>query len=275
MAIFKRPALFLVFGAFIVNASSAQMPYSGSTTRKADGQMTTTLFFKAESGFAKVIAGAPYFAEESSSQTQTLGDGTHIVQNQKLNKRWRDSAGRTRIERPAVRTRDESTNMPMIVEISDPVAGYSYIFDSQSRVAHRMPLRSTPPPKNDPNLPSTIIVKRLPPEQAQAQPQTESEDLGTQNIEGVLANGTRMTRTIPIGFAGNDKPIVTVNELWMSPDLHLSVLIKNSDPRTGEQITRLTNISRDEPDPSLFQPPPGYTVVDEKGEFTMTMVYNQ
>ena len=47
------------------------------------------------------------------------------------------------------------------------------------------------------------------------------------------------------------------------------VLDTNNDPRQGESTRKLTNISRDEPDPSLFAPPPDYSVVEEKGAFTI------
>jgi hypothetical protein len=58
---------------------------------------------------------------------------------------------------------------------------------------------------------------------------------------------------------------VTVNERWYSPELQTVVLSKNSDPRMGETTYRLTNISRGEPDPSLFQVPTDYTV--KEGSF--------
>jgi hypothetical protein len=90
------------------------------------------------------------------------------------------------------------------------------------------------------------------------------EQLGTQSIEGVMAEGTRVTFTIPAGKIGNERPIVTVNERWYSPELQTIVLTKNSDPRMGETTYRLTNINRSEPDPSLFQVPADYTV-DEGG----------
>jgi hypothetical protein len=86
------------------------------------------------------------------------------------------------------------------------------------------------------------------------------ESLGTQTIEGVEAEGTRVTFTIAAGKIGNERPIVTVNERWYSPELQTVVLSKNSDPRMGETTYRLTNISRGEPDPSLFQVPTDYTV---------------
>jgi len=47
------------------------------------------------------------------------------------------------------------------------------------------------------------------------------------------------------------------------------VLSKSTDPRSGEHVTRLTHIDRSEPDPALFQVPPGCTVVDETGAFTI------
>src|SRR5437867_6535057 len=50
-----------------------------------------------------------------------------------------------------------------------------------------------------------------------------------------------------------------VDEQWRSPDLQLSVLSKHADPRMGETVYSLTNISRAEPSPTLFQVPPEYT----------------
>jgi hypothetical protein len=86
------------------------------------------------------------------------------------------------------------------------------------------------------------------------------ETLGKQTIEGVEAEGTRVTFTIAAGKIGNERPIVTVNERWYSPELQAVVMTKNSDPRMGETTYRLTNIVRSEPDPALFQVPADYTV---------------
>lgn len=95
---------------------------------------------------------------------------------------------------------------------------------------------------------------------ARANTQVNKESLGIQVIEGVQAEGTRITITIPAGEIGNERPIVTVNERWYSPELQTVVMTKNSDPRSGETTFRLTNINRNEPDPSLFQVPADYTV---------------
>jgi hypothetical protein len=90
------------------------------------------------------------------------------------------------------------------------------------------------------------------------------ESLGKQNIEGVEAEGTRTTVTIPAGEIGNERPIEIVSERWYSPELQLVVMTRNSDPRSGETTYRLTNISRTEPAKSLFEVPADYTVKEGK-----------
>ena len=84
--------------------------------------------------------------------------------------------------------------------------------------------------------------------------------LGKQTIEGVEAEGTRTTVTIPAGEIGNERAIEIVSERWYSPALQLVVMTRHSDPRFGETTYRLTNIKREEPEKSLFEVPAGYTV---------------
>lgn len=86
------------------------------------------------------------------------------------------------------------------------------------------------------------------------------EQLGKQIIEGVEAEGTRTTVTIPAGEIGNDRPIQIVSERWYSPELQLVVMTRHSDPRSGETTYKLTNINRAEPAKTLFEVPPGFTV---------------
>ncbi len=90
----------------------------------------------------------------------------------------------------------------------------------------------------------------------------KNESLGNQVIEGVTAQGTRVTTTIPTGEIGNIRPIEVVDERWYSNELQIPVLTKHSDPRSGETIYRLQNINRSEPDHSLFEVPADYKIVD-------------
>lgn len=92
------------------------------------------------------------------------------------------------------------------------------------------------------------------------EPKTES--LGKKVIEGVECEGTRKTVTIEAGAIGNERAIDIVSESWYSPELQLVVSSRHSDPRFGETSYRLANVSRAEPDKSLFVPPADYKVED-------------
>ncbi|MDQ3746221.1 MAG: energy transducer TonB [Acidobacteriota bacterium] len=101
--------------------------------------------------------------------------------------------------------------------------------------------------------------------------QTKKESLGKEVVEGVQAEGTRITTTIPAGAVGNEQPIQIVNENWYSPELQVVVMTTHSDPRFGTTTYRLTNIQRAEPAATLFQVPPDYTVKEGPGMGVRTM----
>jgi hypothetical protein len=90
------------------------------------------------------------------------------------------------------------------------------------------------------------------------------EQLGKQMIEGVEAEGTRTTVTIPAGEIGNERAIEIVSERWYSPELQLVVMTRHSDPRSGETTYKLTNINRTEPAKSLFEVPAGFNIKEMK-----------
>jgi len=96
---------------------------------------------------------------------------------------------------------------------------------------------------------------------ASMKPQTES--LGKQTIEGIEAEGKRVSFTIPAGQIGNERPIEIVSETWYSPELQTVVMSKQSDPRNGETTFRLMNINRSEPSRSLFEVPSDYSIKEE------------
>jgi len=92
----------------------------------------------------------------------------------------------------------------------------------------------------------------------------KTEALGKQMIEGVNADGTRFSTTLETGAVGNDRPIQMVNERWYSSELQTVMMTKHSDPRTGEELFRLTNVSRSEPGADLFQVPTNYQIQERK-----------
>jgi hypothetical protein len=106
--------------------------------------------------------------------------------------------------------------------------------------------------------PGPTMVRRLDMRKA------NTEQLGKRTIEGVTAEGTRMTATIDAGAIGNDRAISTVTERWFSPDLQTVMLTRSTDPRSGEEVFKLVNVNRSEPAAYLFQVPAGYQVLDQK-----------
>lgn len=90
--------------------------------------------------------------------------------------------------------------------------------------------------------------------------QVTCETLGTKEIDGIPAGGIRITTITPTGAIGNDRPIAHVEEKWTSPELKIVLLQKETSPQLGETITRITKISREEPDPALLRIPADYKV---------------
>jgi len=193
------------------------------------------------------VTGRPYSAEEVAEWKQTLSDGTQISHPTSTIKIFRDSAGRTRTERV------------FHVEIHDVVAGYRYILDTVNKVAHRSAILPRPAVAD--------VARPAAPKAVDGPPRFSSEPLRTQVIEGLACEGSRFNMTYPVGAMGNDRPIIVNVDSWTSTELRLMVLSKHTDPRMGVRIVQLKNISRAEPEYSLFQPPPDYKIVDEAGSF--------
>jgi len=204
-------------------------------------------------GAGRVVTGAPFSAQEITVTQQTLAGG-NLIQRQEQTNLYRDSEGRLRTESTVQRPNRSSVTR---VTVTDPVAGVRRTIDADSRTVTEFPLRA---PGNG------IGAGRGQGRQRQTNdPNVVSESLGTQTINGVVANGTRVTRTIPAGAVGNVNPIQVIQETWRSSDLGLAVMVKTSDPRSGVTVRQLTNINRAEPDAALFQAPPGYTVKQAAG----------
>lgn len=91
----------------------------------------------------------------------------------------------------------------------------------------------------------------------------KNDTLGKRIIEGVEAEGTRTTITIPAGQIGNDLPLDTVSERWYSNELKTIVMTTRKDPRSGESTYKLTNLRRGEPGRQLFELPADYKVITE------------
>jgi hypothetical protein len=198
-----------------------------------------------------VVKDAPFSAQTVLETTQVLADGTHI-DRKTMGMVYRDSQGRMRREEtlPGFGPFAAAGKARQAVLIHDPVAGVHYLLEPDPKIARKMAIPA----------PGTASSDAMPARLPHGSTNETTESLGTQAIEGVSAAGTRITRTIPVGQIGNDKPLQIVIERWYSADLQMNVLTKRSDPRMGTTTYQLTNISREEPAPSLFEVPSDYTV---------------
>jgi hypothetical protein len=118
-------------------------------------------------------------------------------------------------------------------------------------------------PEGPPQANRATTAPTMQPRAARLAPTITTDALGTQTLEGFLVDGTRITRTIPAGAEGNDRPLVIVTERWISSELHLPLLTKITSPVSGVQTIRISHIDRSEPDPSLFEVPPDYTIAQQ------------
>jgi hypothetical protein len=208
----------------------------------------------------KVVTGAPFSGVAVTESTQTLADGNHITRKTQSNI-FRDSQGRSRKEVTITGFAPlaASGTPKSFVVINDPVASATFVLHPDSKVAEKMGGHAGRGMKGFPKdaLKGKWQARE---EQELASGNLKKEDLGSQTIAGVSAQGTRVTRTIPAGQMGNEKPILIVHETWFSNDLQMVVKSTRSNPWIGETTYTLTNIQRTEPAASLFAVPPDFTV---------------
>ena len=237
----------------------------------------------------EAVPNAPYSAEAVTEMVQTLADGNRIVRETKALVS-RDGQGRMRREQgfPMLGAAGAGAN-PEIrhVQISDPAAGTTVMLDYQNKIARKMvmPARqwaagaginassgvmvqinhfelAVPPPPGGPNGPGApgamigaggvgMFTRNI----MRAELQPSVEQLGTQVVQGVIAEGTKTTTTIPAGQVGNERPIQIVSERWMLERAEDAGDEPPLDPRFGETTYRLANLTLGEPPADQFEVP--------------------
>jgi hypothetical protein len=267
----------LIRRLFVTGALLALAARAGAQPPPPPPQMSTLSFIGPEIPLAPRVEGAPFSADASTQITQTLGDGTRIEQTT-AGKVFRDGAGRVRREMTilGLSALDPSVEGQSVITIVDPVAGVRYVLDPRTKEARRVVTSAgfearqsraeamrrgsallPPPPPPPPPPPG----ESLPPARPRGAPGPPAS-LGTQQLLGLTATGTRRTETIPSGRIGNDRPIEITDERWESAELKVLLLSRHHDPRTGDVEYRLTNLVRGEPPRGLFTIPSEYRIID-------------
>jgi hypothetical protein len=204
--------------------------------------------------FVTPVPDAPFTAVVRVERTTVRHDGS-IFNLKSMRDIARDGRGRIHNEGRALVPASSTETPPLLhIHLYDPQTRISTMLDPPTRTFRKQTL-SHPPS----TVPPT--VRYASPSEA-GLPQNDfskEEDLGTQEIEGVLAHGVRETQTIPAESSDTGEGVVVTDEYWYSDELRINVLIKHTDPRTGTVTIKVTQITRGEPDAALFEIPADYT----------------
>jgi hypothetical protein len=278
----------VLYGAlFSLISLSAQDPEAAAKRlAEAKAQLDENKVLRTSMINGPTVKGAPYSAQAVNEMVQELADGNRIMTTSS-SMLYRDSQGRERRE-------ESSGGTVRSVFITDPVEGVNYTLMPKSKEAHKSGQRNvgfsystggsgegagtgrggavmtetrTFVMNSTGNGPETFFFLNQEVNSSKLKPVVEN--LGTQMMEGVSAEGTRTTVTIPAGQIGNSLPIVIVAERWYSPDLQVTIMNKRSDPRTGTTTYKLTNVNRSEPSPTMFQVPSDYKVIEPETRRTI------
>ena len=248
---------------------------------------------------ARITTGRPYSAEATTEFTQVLGDGNRIARKATV-RIYRDSDGRTRREElgtdgavKSVSIYDPVAHVSYVLDPSTRTARKSatrIVYPASAALSDEEKKRIEARVAVDRGSPGGIVIaapaalprqavtdelrKRQEAEIAAGggrgrgvQPvrvgqEAKEESLGQKVVEGVMADGKRVTTVLPAGAVGNQQPITILTEQWFSPDLEILVMTRHSDPRTGETAYTVSNITRAEPQATLFDVPADYTMLE-------------
>lgn len=171
---------------------------------------------------------------------------------------YRDSAGRTRLERGNK------------VVISDPIAHSTITLDLAAATARVVntaapALSGSVAPASGGAVPAPVIASQT---TGASEP---VRSLGTMHINGFLASGFRGEAVFPAGMGGREFPTRVVCEMWRADELRLRIKITNTEsaikPGGDEVIRQTVKEYRDivpgaAIDPALFQVPAGFKVTN-------------
>jgi len=150
-----------------------------------------------------------------------------------------------------------------LASIYDPVAGAIYTLEAATQTA----LRGVIPEQPDAGPAwgfgiSFPANNGMPDQFPKGRPDVKSESLGTRTIQGIDAQGTRITMTWSARSSRIRRDVVSVDERWISRELGMALVLKRSVGGSASAVVQLENIRREEPDASLFVVPPDYRITD-------------
>ena len=210
------------------------------------------------------VPGQPYSAVAEIKSTTVFADGNRIVRTNTV-RSFRDGQGRTRVERSMAEIDGSGAQPNTSVTLTDPVKSERVILNSVSKTAIVYKTQSGgPAPVLGAISPAEIApfgllgLRMGLGATSMTEAAADTTSLGEKVVNGVLAAGTRLVRTIPSGVLGNEKPITSTLDRWVSTDLGITVQITDTSSIGGTTTLNLQQIVRGEPEAALFTVPADY-----------------
>lgn len=210
-----------------------------------------------ESIFVPPVAHAPFSLMLATEWTRPLNNGgTYTLVNRRPIKR--DSAGRIYQERWLLAPKGSGISSRMSwIQIADPNTHTLY---QCSAVQHVCELLTYSGSADAHYQPSFFKSGPL----ANGKGTQTHEDLGGSERAGIPVHGYRDTTTLNPGVMGNDLAMTTVREFYYSTELEINLSSVLDAPQVGRETFTVEELSTNDPDPSFFEPPTGYTIVDHR-----------
>ena len=210
------------------------------------------------------VAGFPFSADVETESVHYNASGKMVTLRFR-SKIYRDAKGRTRLEwnmKPVGETMEGGWFM---IDIYDPTTRMSIRLQPGVKTASqwRVPAPGEAPgpvckpsdlPEIDPKLLANLVVPA---------PKVAQDEVGKEVVDGMTVRHGRESVIYPARANGKNSLLDRVTDYWFSQELQFYVLVKRSGPGRSQNVIRLTDISRNEPDAALFAIPKGYTVAQQ------------
>ncbi|MBS1814278.1 MAG: hypothetical protein JSS87_05335 [Acidobacteria bacterium] len=210
-------------------------------------------------GPSLIESGAPFQAERVTHMERALPDGIKTVRDVHETLA-RDFDGRV-MDRSEVTSGAQNGPSPhrIFFTLIDPVTHIETSWDSVTMKGMQLHFKPE----------QSIMVRPSPQVQSSSVPHftrdkvtVRKEDLGTRQIAGLIAKGTRMVTVIPVGLIGNDKEIEMRHDVWLADNFNIPLLDEEENPFSGLYRIEVTSLAQTAPDPALFKLPNGLKVRD-------------
>ncbi len=199
---------------------------------------------------------APFMAIAKTLWVETLPDGSTVTrQNERVVAR--DMDGRIFQERrsfiPVPNPDNEKSNAYMNV-YSDPLKHTLANCNPNMKVCNLFDYYNA---VNAPEAPAGLQLDK--------RTFLTRENLGADTFDDVEVQRSREIYSFFSQTIGNTKTILRTVQYWYSPQLGVNLQVKRHDPRDGDQTLWLTDLNLTAPDPTTFEIPQGYKIIDHRG----------